>query len=37
VPRILAVLRFAAPPIVAIVLFFSVRETIAACNGYFAG
>ena len=30
VPRIVAVLRFVAPPIVAIVLFFSVRETFAA-------
>jgi len=37
VPRILGVLRFAAPPIVAIVLFFSVRETIAAFTSYFAG
>lgn len=37
VPRILGVLRFVAPPIVAIVLFFSVRETIAAFTSYFAG
>lgn len=37
VPRILGVLRFAAPPIVAVVLFFSVRETIAAFTSYFAG
>ncbi len=37
VPRILGVLRFVAPPIVAIVLYFSVRETIAAFTSYFAG
>jgi NSS family neurotransmitter:Na+ symporter len=37
VPRILGVLRFVAPPIVAIVLFFSVRETIAAFTSYFGG
>jgi len=37
VPRIVAVLRFLVPPIVAIVLFFSLRETIAAVSAYLAG
>jgi NSS family neurotransmitter:Na+ symporter len=36
VPRILGVLRFVALPIVAIVLYFSIRETIAAINGFLA-
>jgi NSS family neurotransmitter:Na+ symporter len=37
VPRILAVLRWVVPPVVAIVLFFSLRETVAAVAGYFGG
>jgi NSS family neurotransmitter:Na+ symporter len=37
VPRIVAVLRFVVPPIVAIVLFFSLRETVAAVSAYFSG
>jgi hypothetical protein len=37
VARILLVLRWAVPPIVAIVLFFSLRETAAAVFGFFTG
>ena len=37
VPRILAVLRYVVPPLVAVVLWFSLRETIAAVAGYVAG
>ncbi len=37
VPKIMAVLRFLVPPIVAIVLFFSLRETIGAIGGFFSG
>jgi len=37
VDRILAVLRWVVPPIVAIVLFFSVIETLSAVRGFFAG
>jgi hypothetical protein len=33
----MAVLRFLVPPIVAIVLFFSLRETIGAIGGFFSG
>jgi NSS family neurotransmitter:Na+ symporter len=37
VPRILAVLRWVAPPVVAVVLIFSLRETIAAVAAFLAG
>ena len=37
VPKIMAVLRFVVPPIVAIVLYFSLRETISAIGGFLAG
>jgi NSS family neurotransmitter:Na+ symporter len=37
VPRILAVLRFVVPPIVAVVLFFSARETARTVAGFLAG
>lgn len=37
VPRILAVLRFVVPPLVAFVLFFSLRETAAAVAAFLAG
>jgi NSS family neurotransmitter:Na+ symporter len=37
VPRILAVLRYVAPPVVAVVLIFSLRETIAAVAAFLAG
>jgi neurotransmitter:Na+ symporter, NSS family len=37
VPRILAVLRWLVPPVVAVVLLFSMRETAAAIAGFFAG
>jgi NSS family neurotransmitter:Na+ symporter len=37
VPKIMAVLRYLVPPIVAIVLYFSLRETIGAIAGFFAG
>ncbi len=37
VPRILAVLRWVVPPIVAVVLLFSLRETLAAVAAFFAG
>ena len=37
VPRILAVLRYVVPPIVAIVLLFSLRETVAAVAAFFSG
>jgi NSS family neurotransmitter:Na+ symporter len=36
VPKIMAVLRFVVPPIVAIVLYFSLRETIGAIGGFLA-
>ena len=36
VPKIMAVLRFLVPPIVAIVLYFSLRETIGAIGGFMA-
>lgn len=36
VPRIVHVLRFVVPPIVAIVLYFTLRETIQAVGGYLA-
>jgi len=37
VARILLVLRWVVPPIVAIVLFFSLRETVTAVAGFFTG
>jgi NSS family neurotransmitter:Na+ symporter len=37
VPRILLVLRFVVPPIVAVVLFFSTRETLQTIVQFFAG
>jgi NSS family neurotransmitter:Na+ symporter len=37
VPRILGVLRFVVPPIVAIVLYFSLRETVDAVRGFMGG
>lgn len=37
VPRILAVLRFVVPPLVAFVLLFSLRETAAAVAAFLAG
>jgi NSS family neurotransmitter:Na+ symporter len=37
VPRILVVLRYVVPPIVAIVLLFSLRETVAAVAAFFSG
>jgi len=37
VPRILAMLRWLVPPVVAVVLYFSLRETLATVSGYFAG
>jgi NSS family neurotransmitter:Na+ symporter len=37
VPRILAVLRYVVPPIVAIVLLFSLRETVAAVAAFLSG
>ena len=37
VPRILAVLRFVVPPLVAVVLFFSARETFSTVAGFFRG
>ncbi|MCU0976113.1 MAG: sodium-dependent transporter [Steroidobacteraceae bacterium] len=37
VPRILAVLRFVVPPIVAAVLFFSARETVTTVVDFFRG
>jgi len=37
VPRILVVLRFVVPPIVAVVLFFSLRETVTAIRGFLVG
>jgi NSS family neurotransmitter:Na+ symporter len=37
VPRILGVLRWVVPPIVAIVLAFSLRETAAAVVAFFSG
>jgi NSS family neurotransmitter:Na+ symporter len=37
VPRILAVLRWVVPPIVAVVLLSSLRETGAAVAAYFSG
>jgi NSS family neurotransmitter:Na+ symporter len=37
VPRIVAVLRWFVPPVIAIVLFFSGRETIAAIGAFLAG
>jgi len=37
VGRILLVLRWVVPPIVAVVLFFSLRETISAVSGFFIG
>ena len=37
VPRILAVLRFVVPPIVAVVLFFSARETLQTVLAFFRG
>jgi NSS family neurotransmitter:Na+ symporter len=37
VPRILLVLRWVVPPIVAVVLVFSARETVAAVVAFFSG
>jgi neurotransmitter:Na+ symporter, NSS family len=37
VPRILAVLRYVVPPIVAVVLFFSARETLQVVAAFFCG
>jgi len=37
VARIILVLRWVVPPIVAVVLFFSLRETIATVSGFFVG
>jgi hypothetical protein len=37
VPRILAVLRWLVPPVVAVVLLFSMRETASAIIGFFSG
>lgn len=37
VPRILAVLRWVVPPVVAVVLLFSMRETASAVAGFFTG
>jgi NSS family neurotransmitter:Na+ symporter len=37
VPRILAVLRWVVPPVVATVLYFSLRETVTTVAGYFGG
>jgi NSS family neurotransmitter:Na+ symporter len=37
VPRILAVLRWLVPPVVAVVLLFSMRETASAIVGFFSG
>ncbi len=37
VPRILAVVRYVVPPVVAIVLFFSLRDTIGVIDAFFAG
>jgi len=37
VPRIMRVLRYVVPPIVAIVLYFSVLETAGAIRAFFAG
>jgi NSS family neurotransmitter:Na+ symporter len=37
VPRILFVLRWIVPPVVAVVLAFSLRETVATVAAYFAG
>jgi hypothetical protein len=37
VPRILAVLRWVVPPVVAIVLAFSLRDTVKTVADYFAG
>ena len=34
VPRIVAVLRWFVPPVVAVILFFSLRETIAAVRAF---
>jgi len=36
VPRILAVLRWVVPPVVAVVLFFQLRETILAVTAFLA-
>jgi NSS family neurotransmitter:Na+ symporter len=37
VPRIMTVLRYAVPPVVAIVLFFSLRETVIMLRGALGG
>lgn len=37
VPRILAVLRWVVPPLVAVVLVFSFKETVTAVAAYFTG
>jgi SNF family Na+-dependent transporter len=37
VPRILFVLRWVVPPVVAIVLLFSLRETVTAVTDYLSG
>jgi len=37
VPRILSMLRWLVPPVVAVVLFFSLRETLAAIGAFVAG
>ncbi len=37
VPRILTVLRFVVPPVVAVVLYFSLRETLDVLSGFLSG
>lgn len=37
VPRILGVLRYFVPPVVAVVLYFSIRETVEAVQAFLAG
>jgi len=37
VPRIVAVLRWFVPPVIAVVLFFSLKETIAAIRAFLGG
>jgi len=35
--RILFVMRYVMPPLVAVLAFFSVRETVAAVVAFFSG
>lgn len=37
VPRIVATLRWIVPPVIAVVLFFSLKETVAAIRAFGAG